>query len=341
MTTQIQIWLDYVIQQMVAEGYLDGVVLSDPVALGQRLRDGNNDLRNSYVASQDQNNLPGKTRLTDTQITYFNERWEVVDHRGNDDARFAATGPANGVGNGTGFSATLMRNRQTDEYTLAIRSTEYADDDKGGDWSRDGIEGADGELFARGFALGQLAALEEYYAYLRSSGTLPPGAILDVTGYSLGGHLAAVFTEAHFEVRQAYTFNAPGRGSFTASSGNLQDMLAYFQAVLRDPAAATGEIPSMEGQSGWSEYQAALGALGGAWPDNLYQDSRYLWALFATQQHFRTSNLALPPGSIDHALNSRITALFGRASHGDTEWVANAGIHAKATRLFIEDQPDI
>lgn len=71
------------------------------------------------------------------------------------------------------------------------RSTEYRNPDQGGDFARDGL-GADAGILSDGFALGQLAAMEAYYQELRSSDKLPAGSALNVTGYSLGGHLATV-----------------------------------------------------------------------------------------------------------------------------------------------------
>ena len=56
-------------------------------------------------------------------------------------------------------------------------------------------------------------SLERYYRELKASGTLAAGATLNVTGYSLGGHLATVFTELHeSEIAQTVTFNGSGRG---------------------------------------------------------------------------------------------------------------------------------
>ena len=155
MAIQTRAWLDAAIQQMVAECYLDGINLQNADQLAERLRNGNNDIRNPNVASLDQNNLPGQTRLTDQQIKYFTDNWQIVDHRSDDDLRFANTG----IGNGTGFSATLFRNKLTNEYTLSFRSTEYADEDRGGDWQRDGLPGAGGEIAGKGFALGQIAPI--------------------------------------------------------------------------------------------------------------------------------------------------------------------------------------
>ncbi|MDH5640926.1 MAG: hypothetical protein OEY28_06495, partial [Nitrospira sp.] len=101
-------------------------------------------------------------------------------------------------------------------FTLSFRSTESKVHDEGGDWERDGSSGADGEITLEGFAFGQLASMETYYQSLKNSGLLPADAVLNVTGYFLGGHLATVFTELHAsDVNQTYLFNAAGRGPFT------------------------------------------------------------------------------------------------------------------------------
>jgi len=61
------------------------------------------------------------------------------------------------------------------------------------------------------------------------------GAVLNVTGYSLGAHLATVFTELHgfeantaFSFEHTYTFNGPGRGTFNVA---LHDEAAEAQRM--------------------------------------------------------------------------------------------------------------
>ena len=62
--------------------------------------------------------------------------------------------------------------------------------------------------------------MERYYLELTTSGKLPAGATLNVTGFSLGGHLATVFTELHTnQVAQTTVFNASGRGRMDGFSG--------------------------------------------------------------------------------------------------------------------------
>lgn len=136
MSTNIQTWYDFVLQQMAAESYLNGwnnLLHEEKVA---RLNLGSNNpdyLQNGQTSTTPI--LPGATRMTATQAADFTTRYRVVDHRGNDDARFANLGVnADGVnvlvGNGSGLSATLMEKldangNRTGEFTLSIRSTEY------------------------------------------------------------------------------------------------------------------------------------------------------------------------------------------------------------------------
>ncbi|MDD2685198.1 MAG: hypothetical protein PHY62_03490 [Gallionella sp.] len=273
--------------------------------------------------------LPGATRMTATQATDFMTRYTVVDHRGNDDSRFAALGTnANGVniqiGNGSGLSATLLQDA-AGNYTLAIRSTEYADVAKGGDWDRDGYSGADGELGApgKGFAFAQITALEEYYQTLKASGVLPANATLNVTGYSLGGHIASVFAEMHPEVAQAYVFNAAGHGSYDTTKGGLTNMMADFKNAL-------------------TTFQANNSTDVAAHLTNIYGSIAYQTAIAQVNSKYNMRGIALSPGSTTTGpLDDRITQLFGHGAHNDAEYVSNSGTHTTATPVFIEDQPDI
>jgi hypothetical protein len=75
--------------------------------------------------------------------------------------------------------------------------------------------------------------------------------VLNVTGYSLGAHLATVFTELHgletntpFSFGHTYTFNGPGRGTFnvalpseSAEAQRMREMVSKLTQVLLDPDA--------------------------------------------------------------------------------------------------------
>jgi hypothetical protein len=187
--SSITTWLNFALQQMAAESYL-----TDTGSLVTRLTRGNN--RAGFDPPTGE--LPGKTRFTNVLADRFLAGYDIIDHHADD---------------ATGFSATLMRDRTTGEYTLSFRSTEYQNQSDGGDYERDGANapfftGADGEILTRGFAFGQLAAMEEYFNKLKqgqlTNGAVDPalqaffagsGHTINVTGYSLGAHLATVFTE--------------------------------------------------------------------------------------------------------------------------------------------------
>ena len=78
------------------------------------------------------------------------------------------------------------------------------------------------EIGRDGFAFAQLVSMERYDRELKADpARLPAGSVLNVTGYSSGGHLATVFTELHAQdlnihFGQTVTFNAAGRGFIVA-----------------------------------------------------------------------------------------------------------------------------
>src|SRR5438552_3924921 len=150
--------------------------------------------------------------MTGSQINRFEQTYDVVLQEAN---------------TWTGFSGTLLRNTATADYVLSFRSTEYQNENKGGDWTRDGLSGAAGDISTYGFAVAQIADAEAWFRQLQRAGTLPDGARYTVTGYSLGGHLATVFAEAHADdpnFVQAVIFNAPGRAQIDAGQ-SVKDLV--------------------------------------------------------------------------------------------------------------------
>ncbi len=340
MANETSVWLDFALQQLAAESHLDGIDDFSRIDLVEaQLVDG----VNRFDAPVP---LPTEhpTRMVAVQAEAFTDRYEIVDHQPND---------------ASGFSATLLQKKDTSgnpiySYTLAMRSTEFRDRINGGDFERDGAVfdlasgtfiGADGELAETGFALGQLASMEAYYAEVKE--LLPPGAKLNVTGYSLSGHLATVFTELHTaDVEHTYIFNGAGRGDFDAGVGGLAAMIAYYRDVRADPSA--GLIPD-ELDPYRSAWEAAMAVTGQPMPsddESLYLDVRHQWALIETNRRFDTLGLldsheVSARSGIAAEAAVKITQLFGHATHDDQEIVANSGINASPTSVFIEDQPDI
>jgi len=145
MSTSAAQFRAFILAQLAAESYLDRVQTGTPTTLQRRLRLGSNHY--SVVGdTEPASRLPdllGKSRMTEVQIAEFSTQFRIVDHRSNTQS---------------GFSATLMQ-RMVDEYgnpidggveyTLSFRSTEYADDDAGGDWTGDGPFGATNEIAER------------------------------------------------------------------------------------------------------------------------------------------------------------------------------------------------
>ncbi len=360
MATLIRTWLNFALQQMAAESYLDQFI-SGSRSFVRVLTNGNN---NENVVPVGE--FTGKTRFVDlsgvptaNQIMgsaqAFDARYDVIDHHAND---------------ASGFSATLMQDVTTGEYTLSFRSTEPRPATEGGDVERDGLfasgltSAADGEIGFEGFAFGQLIAMERYYLELTTSGKLPAGATLNVTGFSLGGHLATVFTELHAsQVAQTTVFNASGRGRIDGYSGTdaatlsaeaqqIDAMLTRFMAVLFNPQAGVTQSSDEELQV----FQAALDAslADPSWnpftsgsTENVYIDPRYRWAKLVTLDEFDTvgtAELEVRTGLSGIAVNqgafAKITQIFGDAAFGDDTLVALSGLSAgPAQSVLIEGQP--
>ena len=295
MSDQFRTWYDAILQQMAAESYLETTDLADEAAVEAELVVGNN--RDGFPEQ-------GFTRFTDVQAAEFTTKFRVIDQwSDNPTAPGSRPSQPGDVGylelNGqhvlanTGLSATLIRRKDasgnlTNGYTLAIRSTESATETEGGDRARDGF-GADlSGILKSGFALAQLAALEDYYASLKQDGKLPQGASLTVTGYSLGGHLATVFTEIHAKDTdiawgRTYTFNGAGRGTWSRNADDPLAILKYYLDVVANPETAanlraalvrTGivdpnYVPARQLASEGKPFD----------PLSLYGDARHRWAL--------------------------------------------------------------
>jgi Ca2+-binding RTX toxin-like protein len=339
--SQIGIWLDFALQQIAAESYLDRF-LSAELTLDQVLQLGNNRLSGDFATAPF---LDGQTRMTNQQAEEFGQQYQIVKHHANDS---------------TGFSATLMREIGTNNFTLSFRSTEFESLSNGGDFERDGTLGADGDVTLQGFAFAQLASMEDYYQTTVKS-LLPTDAVLNVTGYSLGGNLATVFTQLHSsEVNHTYTFNAVGRGHISGPGATeterMAGMLELFTSVLLDPEAGRSIItdpadPVYLAARARADQQIQTGepftpfvsesGLGQA--GNIYSDPRYLWAKNVALVRYPTTSVVFmaPPGEVGSDPSfSQITQIYGHATDNDIEKVANRGVHGPITSVFIEDQPD-
>ena len=351
--TNIKQLYGYILQQMAAESYFEGNELNSIEEIKKQLYLGAN--REGYKTNNTDLNegYPGYTRMTKQQADEFLDKFKIV-HQWSDNPTPTGKRPlpegidgkpklnAGDLLANTGLSATLIQDKATGAFTLAIRSTEFRDWSKGGDGERDKA-GADIESIAtKGFALAQLAALEQYYEWLKNNGKLPASAQLNVTGYSLGGHLATVFTEIHrsdkdISFGETVTFNGAGRGTWNNAAGSERDIIAFYQKVLIDPEFA----PNPGGGIATSLREAARGKAGQAFDDkNIYTDPRHIWAMEAAQIKFGLSFQSLEDEYRTGTLaDDKITQVFGYETINNTNMTANSGVHGPALRVGIESQP--
>jgi hypothetical protein len=274
------------------------------------LTDGNNDIR---VIPPEQ--FSGKTRFTDQLTSYFvptpgsSPRYQIIDHHAND---------------ATGFSATLMRDTTNGQYTLSFRSLEYQNRAQGGDWERDGQGGAVGEIAGSGFALGQLVSMERYFAELEqgrlTNGTIDPALqaffansanTINVSGYSLGGHLATVFTLLHSNrVNHTYIFNGAGIGQ-----------VGGVTPVLTEDIRIKQLIDAMDAK--FVEFDPTGALTRGGSTVNVQLLSWYQSAVTQVASQFQTTGTAsMPRGGLNGGVTrtdgafGKITQLFGSSATG-------------------------
>ncbi len=211
--SQIQKYLEFANMQMATEAFLlratDNGALPDNLEIVGRLNTGNTHA----------------SKFTAGQAEDFVSRYEVLAQYRNDPL----------LGGGAGFSGTLFKNRSTGELTLSFRSTEFIDDAV-----RDSKATNELEVKALGWAFGQIEEMESWYAQLLQRPDLLGGRAFNVTGYSLGGHLATAFNLLRRDelarngtpnpIIATYTFNGAGVGR-VADGTRLIDALGVFREI--------------------------------------------------------------------------------------------------------------
>ncbi|MEN6587221.1 MAG: hypothetical protein ABFE02_14370 [Sulfuricella sp.] len=209
-TPTVAEYLKYANLQMAAEAFIrnpDSGVLS-----GTGI-----DLINSLISGNEH-----ASKFTETQAKAFASQWEVLDQIANTE---------------TGFSGTLFRCKITDpakglvegQLVLSFRSTEFIEDAV-----RDNQATNKMEIKEHGWAFGQIADMEAWYAELRKPGGYLDGKSFTLTGYSLGAHLATAFNLLHPTDSDAiYTFNGAGVGDLTGTQ-SLADVIADFDRMRKN-----------------------------------------------------------------------------------------------------------
>ena len=202
MSNDVSVYLKYANLQMAAESLFGvnnsddpGTVMGSTSMTLTSLMDGNT----------------RSSRFTRTQAQQLlDDGWTVVEHKAN---------------TATGFSGTLFRNTKTSELVMSFRSTEFIDDAARDNEATNKLEVAGG-----GWAMGQIADMEDWYAKLNQPGGALAGQHFSVTGYSLGGHLATAFNLLHQgegRIDATYTFNGAGVGTVNAGA-SLRSVIDTF-----------------------------------------------------------------------------------------------------------------
>ena len=157
---------------------------------------------------------------------FVSDQWTVLDYKAD---------------TGTGFSGTLFkydgptdasRDLTNGELVLSFRSTEFIDDA-----ARDSEATNSLEIKATGWAFGQIADMQKWFANLDADPAKLKDKSFSVTGYSLGGHLATAFDLLMQDkgpaelarVTATYTFNGAGVGEVKAGH-TLTEAVAAFNA---------------------------------------------------------------------------------------------------------------
>lgn len=148
-----------------------------------------------------------------------------------------------GIGSLSGFDATLFKDKNTGEVILSFRGSSSPLD-----WMADAALGVSGITFS------QQISMINFYEKLIDENVISSTTNLTVTGHSLGGFLAQLFTGRYESiVDHAYTYNAPGVG------GAMAEVLDGLGVPVNVPSS---KITNIYAEEGW-EMTSGAGAMNG------------------------------------------------------------------------------
>jgi pimeloyl-ACP methyl ester carboxylesterase len=212
--TSPQVLETYTLLQIAAEGFLGRNPIDPAAAPGSGAFPINLVGQEALLTDGNKHS----SRMTPAQAAKFVSEWKVISHQPN---------------TATGFSATLFESQVHDpardlylgKLVISIRSTEFIEDS-----ARDSKATNELEIRQTGWAFGQIADMEAWWNSLPA--WVRDGSKVDVTGYSLGGHLATAFYLMHPDkVERGYTFNGAGVGLLKEpATDNLGSIVQAFAA---------------------------------------------------------------------------------------------------------------
>jgi Ca2+-binding RTX toxin-like protein len=211
--------------------YLDYAELAQ-ASYGLKLKEGMFGKDNAdYVDELSRKDSSGKINFSQVQAENFSNRYEVL-----------ATSTQYGIGDASSFDAILFLDQDTGKKILAIRGSQEVTDYV-----------VDAGLGISGLVYGQNVSLNNFYDALVSDNKLSLTDKVDVTGHSLGGYLAQLFTASHsYAVDNAYTYNAPGIGGLNQE---IQELFG-----LKNQSDYNDKITNLYAENG-SEFVAGLGVM--------------------------------------------------------------------------------
>ncbi|MDH3872442.1 MAG: lipase family protein, partial [Gammaproteobacteria bacterium] len=257
----------------------------------------------------------GEPEFTGEQADTFQDRFKLVAPYYDPDS---------------GFRAALFLDTETNEYTLAIAGTEA--DEKLLDIVFADILG----IAYTGQASGQIASMFTFYDQLVTTGVLTFDTRINVTGHSLGGHLATIFAIYRpLAINQVTTYNGAGIGDGNAGAVRVQldEILGDLQDSLSGGSLEHERITNIYADTG-PELVAGLGVLYGSVQPVYIEDNgpldnhsiKYLSDALAVYRLFEQLQGDISIGTVSSILQASVSVT---AEHSSLEETLNS-----VARLF-------